>query len=228
MAPLISYASYLQLRWLLKPVKRWAFARGRAFTERYSRTFIQKYVLKYLRKRAKLLGHTEDGACFLTEAQMQTLMVQVTDLVTSDLREDQVALEASLVATTRTALQKASAHPAGNIKSTSRASFKVELSRPSPARPKAALASSLAAQQGDGLDLEAGPSPAQNESAAATRTRALIVRLLSAGAPFPARLSQVRGGARRIRRRAGPRRRQEHRPRPQQGETRARAPPGAR
>jgi hypothetical protein len=156
MAPLLSYSSYVQLRWLLKPIKRSAFARGRAFTERYSRMFIQKYVLKFMKKHAKLHGQSEaeSAACSLSPEQMQQLMVRVTDLVTSDMRDSPAALEATLVATTRAALQKASVS-AEPSKST-RASFKVDLGRARSskhARPKSPTL--LMTQTEVALDLEA-------------------------------------------------------------------------
>lgn len=42
-----------RFKWITKPFKRWAFAKGVAFTERFSAKYVNKYLLKYLRKNAK-------------------------------------------------------------------------------------------------------------------------------------------------------------------------------
>jgi hypothetical protein len=40
-------------RWISKPFKRWAFAKGVQFTKHFSAQYVNKYMLKYLRKQAK-------------------------------------------------------------------------------------------------------------------------------------------------------------------------------
>ena len=40
-------------RWMSKPFKRWAFAKGVELTKHFSAHYVNKYMLKYLRKQAK-------------------------------------------------------------------------------------------------------------------------------------------------------------------------------
>ena len=48
------------LRWLTKPFKRWAFAKGEQYTQHFSRKYAGKYIQKFMRKQRKEVND-DDG-----------------------------------------------------------------------------------------------------------------------------------------------------------------------
>ena len=70
-----------RLRFLSKPFKKWAFAKGVQFTQIYSQQFINKYLLKFLRKHAKTADTTVSIAGRSEHRESIALAVRMTDIL---------------------------------------------------------------------------------------------------------------------------------------------------
>jgi len=66
---------------LSKPFKKWAFAKGVQFTQIYSQQFINKYLLKFLRKHAKTADTTVSIAGRSEHRESIALAVRMTDIL---------------------------------------------------------------------------------------------------------------------------------------------------
>ena len=64
-----------------KPFKRWAFAKGVEFTQTYSRRFINKYILKFLRKHVKFAGSAVSVADRNKQTESVALAASMTDIL---------------------------------------------------------------------------------------------------------------------------------------------------
>jgi hypothetical protein len=51
-----------RFRWISKPFKRWAFAKGEEYTQCFSKQYSDKYVQKFLRKQLKIAETMQDRA----------------------------------------------------------------------------------------------------------------------------------------------------------------------
>ena len=69
-----------RFRWISKPFKRWAF--GIALTAFYSKQFVHKYLLKYLRKHAKSAGALD--AVRTNHSHSLALASQITNVIVGD------------------------------------------------------------------------------------------------------------------------------------------------
>ena len=70
-----------RFRCLSKPFKKWAFAKGVQFTQIYSQQFINKYLLKFLRKHAKT---ADTSVCIAGRSEHResiALAVRMTDIL---------------------------------------------------------------------------------------------------------------------------------------------------
>ena len=70
-----------RFRCLSKPFKKWAFAKGVQFTQIYSQQFINKYLLKFLRKHAKTADTTVSIAGRSEHRESIALAVRMTDIL---------------------------------------------------------------------------------------------------------------------------------------------------
>ena len=64
-----------------KPFKKWAFAKGVQFTQIFSQQFINKYLLKFLRKHAKT---ADTSVCIAGRSEHResiALAVRMTDIL---------------------------------------------------------------------------------------------------------------------------------------------------
>ena len=77
-----------RFRCLTKPFKRWAFAKGVEFTQTYSRYFINKYLLKFLRKYAKIAGSAVCVAGRSEHRESIALAASVTNILLGGEREN--------------------------------------------------------------------------------------------------------------------------------------------
>ena len=80
-----------RFRCLSKPFKKWAFAKGVQFTQIFSQQFINKYLLKFLRKHAKVAETTVSIAGRSEHRESIALAVRMTDIVLAASRCKQTA-----------------------------------------------------------------------------------------------------------------------------------------
>jgi len=79
------------MRCCLKPLKRWSYRKGRAFTRDAARRYFSKYLIKYLRKQHKLHESAQGSFYCVPTSQQQPLCTKLSDLLAVSARMKEVA-----------------------------------------------------------------------------------------------------------------------------------------
>ena len=74
----------LKLRYVTKPIKRAAFAKGRSFTTYYAQKYVLKYLMKFLRKRDKIASPNDERYYKALPLQQERLGKALRDVILSE------------------------------------------------------------------------------------------------------------------------------------------------